>query len=417
MINDVMDKVLKSSMISEVIYIGVILLVAFASYYVLRFYVARLVYKLLTKKDPLWQREVEQSHLLSQTSYLAPALVLSVGANWLPWIGPHMSRLLSAYIFVHMVLIAGKFITIGTNIYDTYPISKDKPVKGYAQLVKIILYILGSIIAFCIIQEKSLVAVLSGVGALTAVLLLIFRDTILSVVASVQIVSNDLFRKGDWIEVPQFGADGAVVDIALHVIKVQNFDKTITSIPTHKLLETSVKNWRGMQNTGGRRIKRSIYIDTTSIRFLTADDIERLKDISLLAPYFEKKNKELATYNASRGVLERRSLTNVGTYRAYIDAYLKNHPLICQDFLLLVRQLQPTSDGLPIELYTYVSDTSFVGYEGTQADIFDHLFSCLYLFDLRSFQNATGHDYQESVLVLKDQRTITDSDSLKKLTD
>ena len=248
--------------------------------------------------------------------------------------------------------------------------------------------------------DKSPIYLLGGIGALTAVLLLIFKDTILSFVASIQIHSNDLFKIGDWLEAPQFGADGDVIDIALHTVKIQNWDKTISIIPSHKLIESSFKNWRGMSESGGRRIKRSIYIDQTSIRFCDEQMIEKFKSFKLLAPYLEAKLAEIDASNADKNInmqalVNGRRLTNIGTFRAYIQAYLKNHPMIHQNLTFLIRQLAPSEKGIAIEIYVFTNITDWIAYEAIQADIFDHLLAVLTEFELQVFQNPTGKNFEQ----------------------
>ncbi len=244
---------------------------------------------------------------------------------------------------------------------------------------------------------------MSGVGAMTAVLLLVFKDTILSLVASVQLTSLDMVRVGDWIEMPQYNADGDVVDVALHTVRVQNWDKTVTTIPTHKLISDSFRNWRAMSESGGRRIKRALHLDVSSIRFLTPAEVERFKGFALLADYIEGKEKELADYNAglpgkTDAQVNLRRLTNVGTFRAYVFNYLKHHPKVHQHMTLLVRQLQPGPTGLPIEVYAFSNDTAWAVYEGVQADIFDHLLAIVPEFGLSVFQQPSGRDLQNLTL-------------------
>ena len=236
---------------------------------------------------------------------------------------------------------------------------------------------------------------------MTAVLLLVFKDTILSLVASIQLAGNDMIRVGDWIEMPKYGADGDVVDIALHTIKVQNWDKTITTIPTHRLIEDSFKNWRGMTLAGGRRIKRSIFIDANTIRFLEPNEIEAFEKYTLLQDYIDQKRRDIETYNASgrdRTINANiRRLTNVGTFRAYIYSYLKNHPQVHKNLTLLVRQLDPTPQGLPIEIYCFTTTTDWNAYEDIQSDMIDHLFAVAPDFGLHTFQNPSGQDFKRLV--------------------
>ena len=250
-----------------------------------------------------------------------------------------------------------------------------------------------------ILTGQSPVYLLSGIGALTAVLMLVFKDTILSFVATIQINSNDLFKIGDWVDAPQFGADGDVVDIALHTVKIQNWDKTITTIPTHKLIDSSFKNWRGMTDSGGRRIKRAIYIDISTIRFWDKELLRRFQQLDLLQDYLESKLKEVDNSNQTVGanldqMVKGRRFTNIGTFRAYIKAFLKNHSDIHDEMTFLIRQLPPGEKGLPMEIYVFTNDTDWVRYESIQSDIFDHLMAIISEFDLKVFQNPSGNDFK-----------------------
>jgi miniconductance mechanosensitive channel len=239
-------------------------------------------------------------------------------------------------------------------------------------------------------------------GAMTAVLLLVFKDTILGFIAGIQLVANDMVRPGDWIEMPKYGADGDVIEITLNTVKICNFDKTITTIPTYSLISDSFKNWRGMSDSGGRRIKRSIFIDVSSIRFCSPEMIERFAGVEHIKDYVAEKQGQLAEYNRTHEVdeslpLNGRRMTNVGTFRAYLEAYLRRHPKIHNEMTFLVRQLPPTEKGLPIEIYVFSNDQEWVAYEAIQSDIFDHIFASLAVFDLRPFQNPTGHDIVDGV--------------------
>jgi miniconductance mechanosensitive channel len=288
-------------------------------------------------------------------------------------------------------------ISAGNQIYESYPISRRRPIKGFIQLAKIAVYIFSAIVVIGILIGESPIILLGGLGAMTAVLLLIFKDTILSLVASIQLTGQDLIRPGDWLEMPQFGADGDVIDVALYTVTVQNFDKTIITIPTHRLISDSFRNWRGMRESGGRRIKRSINIDVNSIRVLTDSELKRFKGFALLKDYIATKEADLAAYNKNLGDageagVNLRRLTNVGTFRAYIRSYLRNHPKIRPDMTLLVRQLEPGSEGLPIQVYAFSNDTNWARYEDIQSDIFDHIYSIAPEFGLRIFQKPAGAD-------------------------
>lgn len=324
-------------------------------------------------------------------AFIVPILVIYNFSDLTPSMSGTIQRIAYALIFLVMLTAITSFLSAVNDIYERKNKFKGRPIKGYLQAITIAVYILGSLVMIGILTGQSLWVLLSGVGALTAVLLLVFRDTILAIVASFQITTYDLVRLGDWLEVPKFGADGDVTDIALHTIKIQNFDKTITVIPTHKLIEVSFKNWRGMQESGGRRIKRSIAIDIGTIRFLDAPMLERLKNISLLKDYLEQKQTEINAENDEKGVakddlINGRNLTNIGTFRAYIEFYLRSHKKIHNDLTFLVRQLAPGPTGLPIEIYVFTNDTRWIQYEGIQSDIFDHLFAAIDEFGLKIFQ-------------------------------
>ena len=303
------------------------------------------------------------------------------------------TRLLDALFSLAVGLTVLELLTVLNKLSESIESLKNKPIKGYVQIVKIIVTSFIAIIIFAIITGQSVAYYISGLGALTAVLLLIFQDTILSFVASVQIGQNDIIKIGDWIEVPEFGADGDVVDIALHTVKVQNWDKTITTIPTSKIVNTSVKNWRAMSEYGGRRIKRSLLIDISSIKFLNKTELEELEKIAPLKKYITSKIEEVDKFNnsisESDSSQEIRRLTNIGTYRAYVESYLKQNSNLNTDTMtFLVRQLPSSPEGVPIEIYTFTNTTEWVKYEQIQSDIFDHLFAILPKFGLRVFQNG-----------------------------
>ena len=302
-------------------------------------------------------------------------------------------RIISSFLAIFLGLTLNELLSILNNASSKYDALKDRPIKGYIQIVKIILNAFIFIIVFAILSGQSVTYYISGLGALTAVLLLVFQDTILTFVASVQIGQNNIINNGDWIEVPEYGADGDVIDIALHTVKVQNWDKTITSIPTSKIISTSVKNWRGMSEFGGRRIMRSITVDISSIKFLSIQDIENLKKIPPIKSYLDEKIKEVEMFNNDSSndtsQIEQRNLTNIGTFRAYVENYLRqNESLDTQNMTFLVRQLAPTNQGVSIQIYTFTKTTDWVEYEKIQSDIFDHLLAVLHKFDLRAYQDG-----------------------------
>jgi miniconductance mechanosensitive channel len=348
-----------------------------------------------------WDDALVDHNVFGRLAQIVPAIVIYYGIGYVPDVSESVEAVVrnvaSACMVVILTLTMNAEMTAANQIYETYPISRRRPIKGFVQLAKIVVFILGAIIAIGFLIDRSPLILLSGFGAMSAVLLLIFKDTILSLVASLQLTGQDLVRVGDWLEMPQFGADGDVIEVALYTVSVQNWDKTITTIPTNRLISDSFKNWRGMSESGGRRIKRSVNVDVNSIRVLTDSEVERFKGFALLKEYIATKESDLNTYNQNLGDpgeagVNLRRLTNVGTFRAYIRNYLKNHPKIHQHMTLIVRQLQPGPEGLPIEVYAFSNDTDWVAYEGIQADIFDHIFAIAPEFGLRVYQKPAGAD-------------------------
>jgi len=292
----------------------------------------------------------------------------------------------------------------GLEIYDKYEVSREKPLKGAAQIVIILAYIVGAVVIVSIMMDKSPALLLSGLGAMTAILMLIFRDTILGFVAGIQIISNNSIRKGDWIVMSKYEADGDVIDIALHAVKVQNWDKTIVSIPTHKFLEESFTNWRGMVEAGGRRICRNINIDVSSIHYLDEAEIAELRKVQLITDYLDRRIAEVRDWNEKKKAdmtmpVNGRWLTNIGTFREYTRNYLLQHEDLRNDMLMLVRQMPPTASGLPLQIYVFTKTTAWVEYERVQSDVFDHLLAAIGYFGLRVFQNPGGHDIKQLTAV------------------
>jgi len=379
--------------------LGVLILALIANFIAKRILLSAV--KVFVKKSRTkWDDIFAERKVFERISHIAPAFIIYYLAGIFPSGQESIERLAIVYTILVGVLVYDSFLNAVVDIYRTYEISKQKPIKGYIQVVKIITYIFVIIFVISTLMDRSPLVLLSGLGAMTAVLMLIFKDSILGLVAGVQLSFNDMVRIGDWIEMPNFGADGDVMDITLNTVKVQNWDKTISTIPAYAMISNSFKNWRGMSESRGRRIKRSLSIDMNSIRFCTAEMIERFKKIQYITEYIEKKSIELESYNKEYNIddstlVNGRRLTNVGTFRAYIQAYLKNHPMIHKDMTFLVRQLKPTETGLPIEIYVFSTDQNWVNYEGIQADIFDHLLAVALEFDLRLFQSPSGYDFSK----------------------
>jgi miniconductance mechanosensitive channel len=350
-----------------------------------------------------WDDALIENKLFHRLALLVPGIVVYHGINTVPGLSEASVGLVrnvsGAWLVLSLTLALIALLSAVNWVYELGPAARERPIKGFIQLAKMVFSAVGGILIIAALLDRSPVILLSGLGAMTAVLLIVFRDTLLSLAASIQLSSQQIIRVGDWLEIPQFGADGDVIDVALYTVTVQNWDKTITTIPTHRLISDSFKNWRGMQEAGGRRIKRSINLDMNSIRFLSDAEIERFRSFALLRDYLEQKTAELAAYNANIGASDEpavnlRRLTNIGTLRAYIAGYLRHHPRIHQDMTLIVRQLQPGPDGLPIEIYCFTNDTNWVNYEGIQSDLFDHITAIVPEFGLRLFQNPAGSDLQ-----------------------
>ena len=351
-------------------------------------------------KDQLLQ----DSKVISRLANIVPALILSAGIGLIPGLPEAMVTVVrnvcGAFIILTIALAITNTLTVVNAVYERRPKAAMKPIKGYIQVVNIVIYSIATILIIATLIDRSPLILLSGLGAMAAVLMLIFQDTLLSLVASVQINSNDIVRVGDWVEMPALSADGDVIDISLHTVKVQNWDKTITTIPTKRLISDPFKNWRGMQESGGRRIKRAIMLDQQSVHFLDEEECRHLHRFRLLADYLKEKQADIDEWNrkleaSGQEPVNTRRITNLGTFRAYVDRYLRSHPGIHQNMTLMVRQLSPTSEGLPLELYCFTNTVAWVAYEGTQGDIFDHLLAILPEFGLRVYQAPSGQDMRE----------------------
>ncbi len=336
-----------------------------------------------------------------------PLLIVSRGIAFVPnlpeGVATVIANVAQGLIVLSIAMAIVKALTYANEVYERRPISRNRPIKGYLQVLKIVVLCGAAIIVISVLIGESPLILLSGLGAMAAVVLLVFKDTILSLVASVQLSSNDMLRVGDWIQMPSMNADGDVIDIALHTVKVQNFDKTITTIPTHLLISDAFINWRGMKDSGGRRIKRAVNLDQNTIRFLDDEEIERLSRFRLIKPYLEAKCRELEEWNArtlSDGddLVNARRITNIGTLRAYAIAYMKDHPRVSdKGFTLMARQLAPTPQGVPLELYCFAATTQWPVYESIQSDIFDHILAIIPEFGLRVFQEPSGLDLAEAL--------------------
>ncbi len=389
--------------------LGLIVLVSIAliTGHIARILILR-VTKILARQPALhWINDLREHKVFHRLAQLTPSLMVQFGRNLVPDMsdnGRHFlgNLALAITIFV-LTRVISALLDAMLDIYSRTNYAKTRPIKGYVQLTKMLLYVFSAIIIVATLIDRSPMLLLSGLGAMSAVILLVYKDTLLSFVASVQLTSNDLLRVGDWIEMPQVGADGDVIDITLHTVKVQNFDKTIVSIPTWRLMSESFKNWRGMQQSGGRRIKRSLFIDAAEIGFLTDEQEQRLEQVRLLRDYLTRKKAELKSWNEAQGNVaelsaNRRRMTNIGTFRAYALAYLKSHAEIQPNMTCMVRQMQTTAQGVPLEVYCFTRTTVWDEYEQIQGDIFDYLLSVMPEFGLSVYQQPSGNDLRNGLL-------------------
>lgn len=375
----------------------VLVVLAYLAYRIVLSAALRVVRKVVERTDTTWDDSLLQRRVFHRLARVVPFAIVQMGASSvLPgepaeWV----RRIAVAATAVILVRTISAFLAAVNDIYEKYPVSEGRPIKGYLQVVTILSYIMGGTFVIAALVDRSPWGLLSGIGAISAVLLLIFKDTILSLVASIQLSSYDLLREGDWISMPQFGADGDVIDVSLHTVRVQNWDKTVVGIPTHKFLDHAFTNWRGMSESGGRRIKRNLRLDLTTVRFLTDDELAKWSEVALLADYLAEKRSALQASNAGKSgaQVNLRRLTNIGTFRAYIEAYLRANDRLHPDFTFLVRQLPPDAQGLPIEIYVFTATTAWGEYEAIQADIFDHLLAVVQEFGLRVFQEPSGADF------------------------
>lgn len=381
--------------------VGLMAAICAAIHAILLFGVWGTVKKYNKRHPKRWLSLLIESDVFTRFVIAVQGIVLNVQTKlWIPQearIYKILLFLTELWIAVLLMLTLLAIVTLVGNIVRGMRWAQKLPLNGIIQAIKLAVILVFGILITSILVGSSPALILSGLGAMTAVLMLVFQDTIRGFAAGLQLAGYNMLAVGDWLEMPKYNADGDVVEIGLTTVKVQNWDKTIVTIPTYALVSDSFKNWRGMEETGGRRIKRSVFIDIGSIHFLSDEEIERLKKAHLLHEYLEKKVEEISAYNSELGAdmtspVNGRHLTNVGTFRAYLGNYVRNHPMIHKGLTMMVRQLAPTPEGLPIEVYVFTSTTRWVDYEAIQSDIFDHIFAVLPEFGLRAYQSPTGYD-------------------------
>ena len=403
----------------------IIMIVAWFSHFLTRQVILRIVARIAKKTRTDWDDILVKNKVFNGLAHLVPALIIYYTANFsYPPIHQEISELSQAvlselskdyyfslegillkvakfYFTIIVVYVGNTVLNSAMEIYNTTEYAHHRPVKGYVQLLKILIYFMAGIMMISVLLGKDPTALLVGLGGMAAVLILVFKDTILGFVASIQLSANEMVKIGDWIEMRSHGADGTVIDITLNTVKVQNWDKTISTIPTYSLVAESFNNWKGMEESGGRRIKRAVYIDTGSIKFCDAAMLSRFEKFLLIRDYVKQKEEEIKEFNKNRNlsdedVISGRRQTNVGIFRKYLEVYLKQHPMINAEMTFLVRQLHSTPTGLPIEIYVFSKDKQWANYESIQADIFDHIFAVIPEFELRVFQEPSGADFSNA---------------------
>ncbi|MEL0554531.1 MULTISPECIES: mechanosensitive ion channel family protein [Enterobacteriaceae] len=392
---------------SLVIIFGIILLTAIVVHFILHKVVLRAFEKRARASSHLWLQIITQNKLFHRLAFTLQGIIVNVQAVlWLQK-GSEAADIVTTaaqlWVMIYALLSFFSLLDVVFNLSQKFATASQLPLKGIFQGIKLVSAIIIGILVISLLIGQSPAILISGLGAMAAVLMLVFKDPILGLVAGIQLSANDMLKLGDWLEMPKYGADGAVIDIGLTTVKVRNWDNTITTIPTWSMVSDSFKNWSGMSASGGRRIKRSLNIDTTSIHFLDEQEQQRLIQAKLLKPYMDSRHQEISEWNqqhaADSSVLNLRKMTNIGTFRAYLQEYLRNHPRLRKDMTMMVRQLAPDADGLPIEIYCFTSTVVWAEYEEIQADIFDHIFAVVDEFGLRIHQSPTGNDIRSLVAV------------------
>ena len=379
-----------------------IIVVAAIVHWITKWIVIKIIHRLVEKSKTDWDDYLLKHKVFQALSHLASAMVFYYSCNFSEIL--EVTSLLTTFTNIYFVIIFVKVVSgtlkAANDIYLTTPYAASRSIKGYIQLIMILVYFVAAIFIIAFIFKKSPLGLMTGLTAFAAVLLLVFKDPILGLVASIQLSANNMLKPGDWIEVPKHNANGTVVDISLTTVKVQNGDKTISTIPTYSLVTDSFLNWSGMEESDGRRIKRFINIDMKSVRFCDNQMLEKFQNFRLIRSYVTEKQNEINEHNTKLGVVDDhipngRRQTNLGIFRKYLEIYLKNNPYINNDMTFLVRYLQPTESGLPIEIYVFSKEKQLCDYESIQADIFDHILAIIPEFELRVFQAPSGSDIND----------------------
>lgn len=393
-----------STYISETICLLTLLFAVIIIYFICLFIIKKTIHVFIEKSHTKRDDILIKNKVFRRLCLLVPAYIIRYNIEAAIPSFPILSSSIILFtkiyeVFIYTRVIDGILTTLN-DIYNTYEISKSKPIKGFTQVLKTVVYIVGLLLIIAILTQKELSNILIGLGTLSAVLMLVFKDPILGFVGGLQLTINDMLRIGDWIVMEKSKADGEVLEIGLTTVKVQNWDKTITTIPTYSLISDSFTNWRGMENSGGRRIARSFVIDADTIKFCTPEMLERYKKFQLVTQYIIDKEKEIEEFNKNNNIddsnlVNGRRQTNIGIFRAYLTAYLEQCPYINKDMTFMVRQLAPTENGLPIQIYAFSSNKAWIKYENIQSDIFDHVFSVVTMFDLKIYQKPSSNTLEK----------------------
>lgn len=403
--------------LDNILILIVIILVTFGIDYICRFIMLNAFKRLAQKTKNQWDDLIVERKIINKMMHIIPAILIYVllpiafPTNEMP----HLLAFLQKACGIYIIAVTLRFLNASLNviheIYSQRNVLRNKPVKGFIQILQVALYFIGAILIVSVVIDKSPVSLFAGLGASAAILMLVFKDTILGFVAGIQLSANDMLRPGDWITMDKYGANGTVIEVTLNAVKVRNFDNTITTIPPYALVSDAFQNWRSMKESGGRRVKRSINIDMNSIRFCTPEMLEKFRKISLLTAYIDQKEEELANYNRERQIddsvlVNGRRQTNLGVFRAYLNRYLRQLPTFNADMTCIVRHLQPTEKGLPIEIYFFTTQTDWTLYEAVQADVFDHILAIIPEFDLAVFQNISGRDVRNFQLDIQNNEPV-----------
>lgn len=404
MLYDILLNYLPNELAANILYYIIItvalLLICAIVNFIIKHVILKLIAKFIRNNNFKWDDILLESKVFSRIALIVPGVIIYLFAPFYNNFQGIIQRVAITYVLIVISMAFKSLLDSLDTIYRHNPASKERPIKGLLQIIEIAIYIIIGIAIISILIDKNPIYLLSGLGAVTAVVSFIFKDIIIGFISGIQLAWNDMLRIGDWVEMPKYGADGDVVDITLYSVKIQNWDKTISTIPTSAFITDSFKNWRGMQDYGGRRVSRSFLIDMSTIKVCSDEMIEKFKKIELISKYVEEREQEIDKYNKDNNIntnlsINGRQLTNLGVFRVYLTNYLKNRVQTLEGSITMVRQLAPSENGIPLNLYLFIADTRWVNYESMQADIFDHILAVVDFFELRIFQNPTGYDIKQ----------------------